>query len=258
MSTPESAPWESVRVLNLRVDAVTEEDVISHVLSWVDEPGPARLAVGVNAHACNQAARDLQLRTRMCAADLAYADGQSVVWAARLLGVRVPERVATTDFIHPLVDRAAAAGHRIFLYGGQPGVAERAAARLVERTPAARIDAHHGYVAANQIDDVIARINEFGTDILFVGLGDPLQQQWVDTYRSRLKVSAMLTCGGLFDVVSGRIARPPRWMARAGLEWLGRLFIDPGHVARRYLLGNPAFIARLARQYVRGRRIRSS
>jgi N-acetylglucosaminyldiphosphoundecaprenol N-acetyl-beta-D-mannosaminyltransferase len=100
---------------------------------------------------------------------------------------------------------------------------------------------------------VIELINAFAPDILFVGLGDPLQQHWVETYRDQLNAPAILTCGGLFDWVSGDNRRAPRWMISSGFEWLWRLMIEPRRLASRYLIGNPVFLFRLARQVLRTR-----
>lgn len=104
------------------------------------------------------------------------------------------------------------------------------------------------------MDALFAGIAAHETDVLLVGLGDPAQQEWVHEHRSRLHASAVLTCGGLFDWLSGTHRRAPRWMIGAGLEWLWRLLIEPRRLARRYLVGNPVFIARLLLQLLSRRR----
>lgn len=254
MTCRSSRDW--VNIVGLRVHDATMDDVVNDILDWTEYPGRVRVAVGVNAHVCNQAAGNERFRSLVRNADLAYADGQSIVWAARMFGMRLPERVATTDLVFPLMRAAAAAGKRVFLYGSAPGVAERAAANLLKLQPDLIIDASHGYVPADQMDSLVRRISEFGTDILLVGLGDPRQQYWVSRYRDELNVPAILTCGGLFDWTSGANRRPPQWMVRAGLEWFWRVLIEPRRLAARYLLGNPAFVVRVLRQYVAVRRPR--
>lgn len=250
------SPERSARVLDLRVDVTDTQRLVAEVIAWTELRDRMRVAVGVNAHVCNLAARESEFCEMVRSADLAYADGQSVVWASRLFGVPMPERVATTDLVFPLSASAAAAGKRIFLYGSAPGVAERAASRLRELEPDLQIAVSHGYVPKEEIDDLVRRINDFGTHILFVGLGDPLQQHWVARHRHHLQVPAVLTCGGLFDWTSGENRRPPQWMVAAGLEWLWRVLIEPRRLAKRYLLGNPAFVARVLRQYLLERRDR--
>lgn len=236
-----------VEVLDVIIDAVGMDEVADQVLGWA-EGTVSHIAVGINAHVCNLAARDPAFRALLAASDLNYADGQSIVWAARTLGVTIPERVATTDLVLPVARRAAAEGKKIFFFGGKPGVADEAAARLRKRVPGLAIASHHGYVDDAGTPAVIQQINAHGTDILFVGLGDPAQQQWAHEYQSALSARAILTCGGLFDWLSGRNKRAPDWMIRAGLEWLWRMMIEPRRLARRYLVGNPVFVAAIVRQ----------
>ncbi|WOF22631.1 WecB/TagA/CpsF family glycosyltransferase [Microbacterium betulae] len=207
--------------------------------------------VGVNAHVVNLARRDEALRRFLATTTLNYADGQSVVWAAGLLGGELPERVATTDLAAPLLDAAARDGLPVYFFGGRPGVAQDAADRIAERTPGIAIRTTHGYVedTASVLEDIRAH----GTRILLVGLGDPLQESWIERHRDALP-PVVLTCGGLFDWLSGSHRRAPRWMIRAGLEWLWRLLIEPRRLAHRYLVGNPAFVRAVLRQHRAARR----
>ena len=242
-----------IDVVGVPVDALTMAEVVETILLWTAST-TVHVAVGVNADVCNQAAADRVLCGELAAADLNYADGQSIVWAARFLGRIIPERVATTDLIHPLAAACAQHGKKLFLYGGQPGVAERAAARLEAGSPGLRTETHDGFVSEQQMDRLVREINESGADILLVGLGDPLQQRWVSLHRSELTVPVVLTCGGLFDWTSGARRRAPGWMIGSGLEWLWRLLLEPRRLAKRYLLGNPAFLLRLGIEILHNRR----
>jgi N-acetylglucosaminyldiphosphoundecaprenol N-acetyl-beta-D-mannosaminyltransferase len=220
-------------------------EVVDAVQRAVD--GRQRLvAVGVNADVVNRAGRDADVRSAVVNADIAYADGQSVVWAARLLGISVPERVATTDLIWPLAQRCAERGFGMFFYGAAPGVAARAARRLTERFPGLRIDVADGYGAT----DVVAAVNASRADVLLVGLGDPLQQRWVAQHADEIAAPAVLTCGGLFDWVSGDNRRPPEWVVRAGMEWAWRLWLEPRRLFVRYVVGNPLFVLKVLRAWL--------
>lgn len=241
----------SVEVAGVRVGSFTESTLIERVLNMA-AGDRAQVAVGVNAHVCNLARGDSRLRT-LLSTTTNYADGQSVVWAANLLGGSVPERLATTDVAEPLLRAAADAALPVYFFGAADGVAERAAVILREKIPGLLLRTHHGYVSSEQVGAVLDDIAEHGTRILFVGMGDPAQQLWVDTHRDRLP-PAVLTCGGLFDWLSGSNRRAPDWMIRAGLEWLWRLMIEPRRLARRYLLGNPSFMGAVAIQKLRGSR----
>lgn len=242
-----------VKVMSLDIDVVDMAGAALRILDWGTGRSP-RVAVGVNAYVCVQAERDSTTREAFQNADLVYADGQSVVWAARLLGTNLPERVATTDLIFPIAAAAAATDSRIFFYGSAPGVAAKAAERLRTRYPRLKIEVSDGYT--KDMDGLVGRINDFGTNILFVGLGDPLQQQWVQKHRDELQVGAIVTCGGLFDWTSGNNPRPPDWMVRGGLEWLWRIFIEPRRLAWRYITTNPVFMAKVIAQVIRQRLFR--
>lgn len=249
MTTTQSG---TVRVLGVPVNRLTEDQVVETILRWTTLPG-LHVAVGVNAAVCNLAAADPAFRHALLRADLRYPDGQSIVWAAKLLGGGLPERIATTDMINPLADICAQRGTRLFLYGSAPGVAQRAAERLRERAPGLLIGCRDGYTAPEHMRQAIDDINAFSPDILLVGLGDPLQQRWIDAHRQNLHAPVVLTCGGLFDWASGDNRRAPGWMLASGLEWLWRLILEPRRLAGRYLIGNPVFLMRLARQIMRGR-----
>ncbi|MEO6310448.1 MAG: WecB/TagA/CpsF family glycosyltransferase [Leifsonia sp.] len=252
MSEAEIAAPRTI-VVGVPVDRVSQDQIVDILMTWTKTPH-TRVAVGVNAAVCNLAARDSAFHENLMSADLSYADGHSVVWATRLLGGRIPERVATTDLIHPLASMSALEGKILFFYGGKPGVAERAAARLRAAQPELLIETRDGYIPPGEMDQLVTDINGSGAHILFVGLGDPLQQNWIAQHRDQLTVPVILTCGGLFDWVSGDHKRAPSWMISSGLEWLWRLMIEPRRLASRYLLGNPAFLYRLSKQMVEARR----
>lgn len=244
-----AATAASVVVAGVHVDSFTEKSIVERVMRMASSDG-VDVAVGVNAHVCNIARRDARFRA-LLDESITYADGQSVVWGANLLGGSLSERLATTDIAEPILRAAADEGLPVYFFGADEGVAEQAAARLRARIPDLRLKTHHGYVSDGELPAVFDDIAAHGTRILFVGMGDPAQRFWVDDHLDRLP-PAVLTCGGLFDWLSGANRRAPEWMIRAGLEWLWRLMIEPRRLAKRYLLGNPSFVAAVARQKLRG------
>lgn len=249
---PTSVVAGSVIVAGTRVDAFTEQSLVDTVLRMATTDG-VDVAVGINAHVCNLARRDARMASFL-AGSTTYADGQSVVWASRMLGGEMPERLATTDLAAPILTAAADAGVPVYFLGAADGIAEAAASRLRASIPGLQLRTHHGYIGNGSIDAVLDDIAAHGTGILFVGMGDPVQQYWIEDHRGRLP-AAVLTCGGLFDWLSGSNRRAPEWMIRAGLEWLWRLMIEPRRLAKRYLLGNPSFMLAIARQKLHGRRV---
>jgi N-acetylglucosaminyldiphosphoundecaprenol N-acetyl-beta-D-mannosaminyltransferase len=179
----------------------------------------------------------------------------SVVWASRLLGHRLPERIPLTYAIEDLATNWAARGFSVFLLGGTEGSAELAAGRLAERFPGVKVAGwHHGYFGDEDGDRVVELINVAKPDILLVGLGNPRQEIWVAQNLDRLDATATLTCGGLFDWLSGTRRPAPRWVGNVGMEWLYRLVIEPRRLFRRYVVGNPRFVWNVGRALVRGDR----
>jgi len=242
-----------VNVAGVHVHPVGMAQTVDVLREWL-QGDRQRLAVGVNAHLVNLAAANTALANWLQKVDLLYPDGQSVVWACRALGAGAPDRVATTDLIHPLAQMCARERAGMFFFGAAPGIAAAAADRLRAAEPAVRIETHHGYVQPGDMPSVVERINASGASVLLVGLGDPLQQHWLAEHRAVLQPRLLMTCGGLFDWVSGGNRRPPEWLVRGGLEWAWRLGLEPKRLARRYLLGNPAFMLRFARSWLADRR----
>jgi N-acetylglucosaminyldiphosphoundecaprenol N-acetyl-beta-D-mannosaminyltransferase len=228
------------------------------LVSWLDgeiQAGRRRVLLGLYAACVPVALQNERYRADLEAADLVYADGMGVVWGSGLLGDRVPEKMATTDMLPPIAALAAAKGYRVYLLGGAPGVADRAAERL-QQTHRGLIIAgtHHGYFDVEQPAPVLAEVRDARPDILFVGLGVPLQERFVTRWRDDLGATAILTCGGLFDFASGRTPRCPAWMTAAGLEWVYRLGLEPKRLWRRYLIDNGRYLLQLGRGMGRQRR----
>lgn len=239
----------SMEISRIPVESHTLGSLTQRILEMARTDG-VDVAVGVNADVCNRARRSEHFR-RLVADSVTYADGQSVVWAGRVLGGQFPERLATTDIAVPVLRAAAAGGIPAYFLGARQSAVEEAARRLRAQIPALALRTHHGYLGDDDIPAVLRDIRDHGTGILFVGMGDPAQQLWIEAHRAQLP-PAVLTCGGLFDWLSGDNPRPPSWLVAAGLEWLWRLGLEPRRLARRYLLGNPAFVAAVLRQFVRG------
>ena len=171
----------------------------------------------------------------------------------------MPQRITYADWIWQLAEFAEARNFSLFFLGAQPGVADRAAARLKERFPRLRIvGTQHGYFSKEagnaENESVVDRINRLRPNILIVGFGMPLQERWLMDNWDRIQADIGLTGGAVFDYVSGEVPRTSSWMTDHGLEWLGRLIIEPRRLWRRYLIGNPLFIWRVMKQRFRNNR----
>ncbi len=209
--------------------------------------------LNVNAHCLNLCYGDPALRGLFHRADVVFCDGAGVVLAARILGRRLPPRITYADWIEDLAALAAAENYSLFFLGARPGVAAEAAENLRRRHPALKVvgvrdgdfDAETG---GPENEAILAEIRSANPDILLVGLGMPLQERWLMANLHRLDVGVALTGGAVFDYASGRLRRGPRLLTDNGLEWLARLLVEPHRLWRRYLLGNPLFLARVLRQ----------
>jgi len=248
----ESRVNDQVVILGVRVTPVSVPQLLTYI-GYCVEAGRSALVLHVNAHALNLAWKEPWLRGFLNTVDLVFCDGAGVILAARMLGQRIPERITYADWMWQLAAYAEERGFTIFLLGARPGVAELAACKLMERFPGLRIvGSHHGYfdktAGGCENQAVVEKINRARPDILVVGFGMPLQERWLMENWRHLDARVLLTGGAVFDYVSGSLRRAPRWMTDHGLEWLGRLCVEPRRLWRRYLVGNPLFLWRVIRQ----------
>jgi exopolysaccharide biosynthesis WecB/TagA/CpsF family protein len=224
--------------------------------------GPPLLITSANGQVISMCARDPEIRSLFLAADLIHADGTPLVFASRLPGRRrLPERVATTDLFHDVAALAEERGATFYMLGAAPDVMAATVDNVSGRYRRLRIAGfRHGYFDSGQADEVVADINAAKPDILWIGMGVPLEQSFALRYRDKLSnVGLIKTSGGLFDFLSERRSRAPLWMQAAGLEWLYRLALEPRRLFLRYLLTNPhALYLLLARrpQVLHGETIR--
>jgi exopolysaccharide biosynthesis WecB/TagA/CpsF family protein len=199
------------------------------------------VVVDSNAQAISMQATDPAYARALESSDIVHADGQFIVWLSRLFGGRpIPERTATTDFIHAAARAAAERGLGFYLLGGSEDVNRRCAERLRELYPdlviAGRRD---GYFDTAEEGAVLEAIRKSGADVVWFGLGKPREQLAALRARDVLDCGWIVTCGGCFNFVAGDYRRAPVWMQRAGLEWLHRMATGPRYLLRRYLLNIP-------------------
>jgi exopolysaccharide biosynthesis WecB/TagA/CpsF family protein len=192
-------------------------------------------------------------------ADLHLVDGSGMAIAARMAGQRFVANTNGTDLFPLLCKAAAGEGRRIFLLGGRHGVAARAAETIRAAGHGAAIaGTHHGYLFAGSPEEAEAllQIERSRADILLVGLGVPLQEQWIARNQARITVPVTAGVGGLFDFFAGNFSRAPHVVRAAGMEWAWRLAQEPSRLWQRYLVGNVTFLARAAVEAARYRSAR--
>jgi len=225
-------PRESVNILGVPVDAVTMEQTLASIDSYV-VGGGQHLIVTADANGILLARSDADFLAIIKEAALVTPDGAGVVWAAKRSGVVLPDRVSGVDIVDRVCALSADKGYRVFFLGAAAGVAELAAEKLRLKHPGCNIvGTRHGYFPAES-DEIVAReIAESRPDILFVGFGMPRQEKFIRAYQSTIGAKVAVGIGGSFDVFSGKTKRAPRFFQRIRLEWFWRLILNPSKIAK--------------------------
>jgi N-acetylglucosaminyldiphosphoundecaprenol N-acetyl-beta-D-mannosaminyltransferase len=233
-----------ITMFGMSIDSLNMQESVDAVLEWCQSPRQRSClyVVTPNVDHAVMFQTSPALRDAYQDAALVLADGAPVIWASRLLGRRLPERVAGSDLAPALFKRANATDRplRVFLLGAAPGVADRAAANIVARWPKIEVVGTFspplGFEkdpAENQrIFDAVAAVEP---DLLILGLGAPKQELWIHQNADKLRAKVALCVGATIDFLAGEKSRAPRWMRRLGLEWFHRLSSEPKRLAKRYL-----------------------
>lgn len=239
------------RLFGLAVHAATMEQAVQACEQAIASGQP--LVVGVvNAAKIANLRRDTALRSAVTSCDLLLADGQSVVWASRLLQQRLPERVAGIDLFSELLARADTAGQRVFFLGATQEVLDGLVAKVRTELPGLQVvGAQHGYFPVAEASGVAAAIRDSHADLLFVGMTSPYKEMFLDTYGPSLDVGVCHGVGGSFDVLAGKTPRAPRVVQRMGLEWAYRVWQEPARLWKRYLTTNTRFLGLTVAEMVR-------
>ena len=228
---------------------------VDRIESMVAEGG-FHYVVTPNVDFLVKARRDAELHRILVNADLVLCDGKPLVWASRWLGDPLPGRVAGSDLMPCLLQRATERGWRIFLLGGSPDVAAEAARRIASAHPSLPEVAHYSppFRRLDEMnnDEIVDRLRAARPDIVLVCFGCPKQEKWISRHGAMLKVPVMIGAGATIDFLAGTMARAPAWMRRSGTEWLFRLIQEPRRLAGRYaddlLSFAPAIVAQRFRR----------
>jgi N-acetylglucosaminyldiphosphoundecaprenol N-acetyl-beta-D-mannosaminyltransferase len=239
-------------ILGVRVNCVDQSQLLQRAVDSVRQPGQMCFTY-VNAHCLNLAIEDHGYQQLLNQFDLVYSDGIGVVWADRFLNKTQCYKVTGRAWIEDFCHLCSSEKISLYLLGSQPGVAEKAKKQLENRYPNLRILGFcDGYFSGKSENELIDELILTQPDVLLVGMGVPLQEKWIDTHSSQLPVKVCWAVGALLDYVAGVEPPVPVWMERLALEWMWRMMVDPRHKWRRYIIGNPLFIARVLKQKCRG------
>jgi exopolysaccharide biosynthesis WecB/TagA/CpsF family protein len=227
------------------VDATTSETIATLLA-----PGQRRVNF-MNAHCFNVMARNPQYAAAVNSSDSLLPDGIGVALAAKMTGHGSTANLNGTDFIPAFLDKAAKMGKSVYLFGGTPGTAKKAANNLIAKIPSLQIaGTRDGYAEAQNDADVIADINASGADIVLVALGVPMQELWLHSNAPYIKAELTMGVGAALDFMAGNVARAPAWVRNAKCEGVWRLKQEPRRLAKRYLEGNFSFLTRASKHAV--------
>lgn len=237
--------YDVVKILGVRVDKITKAQALEEFQKLLDGDR-CELIVTPNAEIVEKASKTPQLRRIINEeAAIVTPDGVGLIYASKLKGDPIQEKVAGIDFAHSAIELCAQLGRSVYLLGSKPGVAEAAAANLEKEIPGLKIAGFRdGYFKDEEESEVVAEINASGADFLCVALGSPKQEYFVIKHRDALKVKAAAGLGGSLDIWSGQLNRAPKFYIDHGLEWLYRMIQEPKRLKRLPAL--PVFLIKAA------------
>lgn len=246
---PASIP--RVDVLGVGISAIDMSQAVTEIARWVEE-GERHYVCVTGVHGVMEAQRDINLLRIHNQSGLTTPDGMPMVWAGHWAGAKDMRRVYGPDLMLALCELAAQRGWTSYFYGAADGVPERLAERLTERYPGLKVvgclSPPFRPLTLEEDQAMVRRINEAHPDLLWVGLSTPKQERWMAAHVERLSATVLLGVGAAFDINAGLLPQAPRWIQRAGLEWLYRLFREPRRLWRRYLGNNPRFVVQILRR----------
>ena len=222
-------------------DRVGKKKLIEILIDWATK-GKKKKAFNMNAYGVVTYLENEKYAKIMDSADIIYPDGWGPVFASRFFNKPLEERVNVGDFIGYLLERSDTKSLRIFLLGCKKRVVEKAKKIIKAKYKTLKTDVHDGFFSRRKEKEIISMINKFEPQIVLVGMGNPKQEIWIDKNWDLLPSAVYMGTGGVFHYIAGTKSRAPNWMRKSGLEWLYRLFQEPGRLWKRYTIYNLVFI----------------
>lgn len=245
---PAMNPANRLTLLDVGFLSISMDEALSIIRGVIKENSKECVSF-INADCLNISSRDEEYRSILMSQSIVLPDGAGISLACRLIGERLKANLNGTDLLPELCDVAKAEDFSMYLLGAAPGVAARMRENLMQAYPGLRIvGEHHGFF--DHVKDsaaVIEKINAASPNIVLVAFGAPMQEKWIHKHRNQIDSNILVGVGGLFDFYSGDKKRAPMWMRNSGIEWIYRLYLEPGRLWRRYIIGNPMFMLRILR-----------
>ena len=243
-----------LRVGEIPIDVVGFEGAVDAVIELA-KAGRGGYVVTPNIDHVVLAEQNEEFRAAYAGAALSTVDGMPLVWASRMLGVPLPEKISGSDLILPVMERAGREGLRVYLCGAGPGVAQKAGDELTRRYGVKIVGVDSPMFSASPTEDeaapALAKIRAAKPDLLLMAMGAPKQEIFMHRFEKQYAPAVALGIGASLDFIAGTVKRAPPWMANNGLEWAYRLSREPKRLWRRYLVNDPQFLLILAKTFAR-------
>lgn len=244
---------KKIDLMGCKVDCLTMDETI-HLVEEIIREGKPRQHVVVNALKFAMMRSDSELRRIINACDVVNADGMPVVWASKVLGKPLPDRVAGVDLFLKLIETAAKKAYRPYFLGARESVLQKTVSVFREKYPQIDIAGYrNGYFKPEEEKEIAYQIKVSKPDMLFVGISSPTKEKFLNRWMQEMQVPFCMGVGGSFDIVAGLTKRAPVWMQRSGIEWLHRIIQEPRRMWIRYARTNPVFIWMVLETYFRRR-----
>jgi N-acetylglucosaminyldiphosphoundecaprenol N-acetyl-beta-D-mannosaminyltransferase len=241
--------YKTAEILGTQIENLSQGEVIEIVENAIESNNQVHLE-GVNAGKLADMQVDPELRESVLCSNLITADGQSVVWASKILGTPLKERVAGIDLMSELVEKAHEKGYKIYLFGAKEAIVKEVVDQYTKKYGQEIIAGYrNGYFNTSDEEAIAKNISESGAHMLFVAITSPIKENFLRKHKEQLKnINLIMGVGGSLDVISGMTKRAPVWMQDIGMEWFFRFLQEPRRMWKRYLVGNSKFIYLVFRQ----------
>lgn len=239
---------ETIRIFGVKIDKLTQKEVLTNIKSYLNGE-VTRTIYTPNTEIVMEAKKDEKLKNILNDGDIVIPDGIGLIYASKIKKKSLPERVTGCDVSFEILNMANENGYSVFLLGGEEAVSKEAEKRIKENYPNIKLagaqngyfkGAHIGHPGHEEELSIVENINSSNADILFVGLGAPKQEIWINENKGKLNCKVIIGNGGTVDVIAGKANRAPKIYQKLGLEWLYRLMKDPKRIKRQMVI--PVFI----------------
>jgi N-acetylglucosaminyldiphosphoundecaprenol N-acetyl-beta-D-mannosaminyltransferase len=246
---------KKIRFLNIDIDNISMEETITKIEELIKKRVPS-MVITPNAHHIDILRNDELFKEIYKNAAIVLPDSTAILWASRLFGRPLKERVPGSDLLPAFCQVAAKKNYTLFFLGAGPGIAKKAADILTRKNPGLTISGTYSPPFGFEHDEeenekTVSMIRECKPDVLFLGLGSPKQEKWSWNHKDKINVPVIIGIGAGFDFISGKVKRAPLWVQKIGMEWFFRLVQEPKRLWKRYLKGNPIVMSLFLKEFIR-------